>query len=128
MKDSMKPLKQVVGFLVGYGISMSSSLTWFVLMRRPPHLLQPVWFMVATVVYGVALSILSAYVATAIGSYATGFAVAVAIFVVSILSSLADRGHSHWSQVVALVFMCPAAVLGAKLRVRKRGQSSLPIQ
>jgi hypothetical protein len=124
----VQALRQLAGFLVGYGISMSSSLAWFLLMRRPPHLWQPVWFMVATAVYGIALSVLSGYVATAIGSYATGFAVAVAIFVVSILSSLADRGHPHWSQVVALVFMCPAAVLGAKLRVRRRGQSRLPIQ
>jgi MFS family permease len=114
----MKWLRQVGGFLVGYGISMFSSVAWFLLMHRPPHMMQPAWFIAATAVYGIAFSILAGYVAASIGNYPTGFAVAVAIFVASVLSSLADPRHSHWSQVVALVCMCPAAVLGAKLRMR----------
>jgi hypothetical protein len=116
---AMKALRQVLGWLVGYGISLASSLAWFAAMHRPPYLAQPKWFMVATAVYGILFAILAGYVAARVGSYPTGFAVGVTIAVLSIISLLVDAG-THWSQYVALVLMSPAAVLGAKLRVIER--------
>jgi len=115
----MKILRQILGFLAGYAISLGSSLAWFFGLHRPPQIAQPMWFMVLTAVYGIALTMLAAYIAASIGSYATGFAIGVAIFVASVFSLLSDPGQ-HWSQYIALVCMSPAAVLGAKLRVRGR--------
>lgn len=112
-------LLQFVGFLAGYGLSLASSIAFFQLSGRPPYLPQPMWFMVLTAVYGIAFSVLAGYAAASIGTYSTGFAVAVTIFVLSILSLLMDKG-GHWSQFIALVLMAPATVLGAKLRSRQR--------
>jgi hypothetical protein len=116
---AMKTLRQVLGWLVGYGISLASSLAWFAAMHRPPYLAQSNWFMAATAVYGVLFAILGGYIAARIASYPAGFAVGVTIAVLSIISLLVDAGM-HWSQYVALVLMSPAAVLGAKLRVIER--------
>jgi hypothetical protein len=116
----MKALLAVAGFLAGYGLSVVSGIALFQLSGHAPHYAQPFWFMAMTAVYGVAFSIAGGYIATWIGGYGAGFAVGVATFVVAMLSALGDRSHPHWSQVVALVFMCPAAVLGAKLRVRRQ--------
>ena len=49
---------------------------------------RPAWFIVVTAVYGIAFSVLAGYAGAWVGGYGAGFAVAVAIFVVSILSSL----------------------------------------
>jgi hypothetical protein len=119
MKALRPALFQVGGFLVGYGISLASSLAFFFGLHRPPQVAQPIWFMVLTAVYGIVFAMIAGYAAAAIGSYATGFAVGVAIFVASILSLVSDAG-AHWSQYIALVLMSPAAVLGAKLRVMRR--------
>jgi hypothetical protein len=116
MMQAMKVLRQLMGWVVGYGISLASSLAWFACMHRPPYLAQPKWYMVATAIYGFLFAILAGYVAARIGTYPTGFAVGVTIAVLSILSLLTDKG-AHWSQYVSLVLMSPAAVLGAKLRV-----------
>jgi hypothetical protein len=115
----MKVLRQVAGFLVGYAISLATSIAFFKLSGRPPYLAQPTWFMVLTAVYGVGFAIVAGYVATAIGSYGPGFAVGVAIMVASLLSLFVDHG-AHWSQFISLVLMSSAAVLGAKLRMRRR--------
>jgi lipoprotein signal peptidase len=118
----MKALRAIAGFLAGYGLSMASSIALFQLSGHDPHAVQPAWFIVVTAVYGIAFSVLAGYAGAWVGGYGAGFSVAVAIFVVSILSSLIDRNGAHWSQVVALVCMCPATVLGAKLRMRSRAQ------
>jgi hypothetical protein len=114
----MKVVRAVGGFLLGYGVSLASSLAWFHFSGRPPYLPQPVLFMVATAIYGILFAVLAGYVAAWIGGYGAGFAIGVAIAVLSILSLLTDKG-AHWSQYISLVLMAPGCVLGAKLRARQ---------
>jgi hypothetical protein len=113
---AMKVLRQLMGWLVGYGISLASSLAWFACLHRPAYLVQPKWFVVATAIYGILFAILGGYVAARIGTYPTGFAVGVTIAVLSIISLVVEAG-AHWAQYISLVLMSPAAVAGAKLRV-----------
>ncbi len=104
----------VLGALTGYVFSAASSAALFLLSHHNPHTPQHVSFIVITIVYGVLFSIAAGFVAAKIGGYQAGVAVGIMIFVVALLSMLMDPRGAHWSQVVALVAMCPSAVLGAK--------------
>ena len=108
-------LKTTLAALAGYLLSAVSSVVFFRVTGHSPHASQPAWFIALTVVYGVAFSLQAGYLAARVGGYNAGFAVAVITFTFAMLSALADAHSAHWSQVVALVAMCPAAVVGARL-------------
>jgi drug/metabolite transporter (DMT)-like permease len=105
--------RAVPGFLAGYGISAASSIAFFLATHRDPHATQPLWFMALTAVCGIAFALLGGFVAARVGGFRTGQSVGIAIVVVAFLSMVLDAKGAHWSQVVAMVLMAPAAALGA---------------
>jgi hypothetical protein len=110
----------VLGFLAGYGISAASSIVFFLVSRRDPHAGQPIWFMALTAVWGVAFALLGGFVAARIAGFRAGQSVGIAIVVVAFLSMVLDAKGAHWSQVIAMVLMAPAAALGAARGVPRR--------
>jgi hypothetical protein len=109
----LRALRVVLGFLAGYGISAVSSILFFLATKRDPHALQPIWFMALTAVVGIAFALLGGFVAARIAGFRVGQSVGIAIVVVAFLSMIFDAKGAHWSQVVAMVLMAPAAALGA---------------
>lgn len=109
----MRALRVVLGFLAGYGISASSSILFFLGTKHDPHAAQPLWFMALTAVWGIAFAFLGGIVAARIAGFRVGQSVGIAIVVVAFLSMILDTKGAHWSQVIAMVLMAPAAALGA---------------
>jgi hypothetical protein len=109
----LRTLRIVLAFLAGYGISAASSVVFFLATRHDPHAPQPFWFMVLTAVWGIAFAFLGGFVAARISGFRAGQSVAIAIVVVAFLSMVLDAKGAHWSQIVAMVLMAPAAALGA---------------
>jgi RsiW-degrading membrane proteinase PrsW (M82 family) len=109
----VRVLRVILGFLAGYGISAASAILFFLAAKRDPHAPQPLWFIVATAVWGIAFALLGGFVAARIAGFRVGQAVGIAIIVVSFLSMIFDARGAHWSQVVAMVLMAPAAAFGA---------------
>ncbi len=117
-------MRAVLGFVVGYAISLASSLAFFRLVHQDPHGPAPVWMKALAALVGVAFALLAGFVAVKIGGpgggQKTGTAVGIAILVVALLSVIFDIRGAHWSQVIAMVLMAPAAGLGGRMAAERR--------
>jgi RsiW-degrading membrane proteinase PrsW (M82 family) len=117
-------MRAVLGFVVGYAISLTSSVAYFQLLHRDPHAAAPYWFVAVTALFGVVFAVLAGFVAVKIAGpgrgQKTGTAVGIAILVVALLSAVIDVRGAHWSQIVAMVLMAPAAGFGGKLAAERR--------
>jgi hypothetical protein len=117
-------MRAVAGFVVGYLISVVSSVAFFQLLHRDPHAAAPVWFIAVTALYGAAFAVLAGFVAVKIAGpgrgQKTGTAVGIAILIVALLSMVMDIRGAHWTQIVAMVFMAPAAGVGGMLAAERR--------
>jgi hypothetical protein len=111
----------ILGAIIGYALSLVSSVGWFAATH---HLLvetASTKFILATAVVGIIASIVCGYIGSLIGaSVNAGYGVAVLILLASI-ASLIEGGvgnitlAGNWSQWIAILLMAPAAYLGAKL-------------
>jgi hypothetical protein len=109
-------LRRIVGVVVGYVVFAGSAVMLFSMAHRPPHEDASFGFMVVTTLYGMLFAALGGYLAALIGGQReTAIAIAVIIAAGALVSLISDSAHSQWSQIAALVFMSPMAVVGGRL-------------
>jgi len=116
----MTMLRSVGGVLLGYAIFAVSAVALFALTGRDPHAPASLAFMAMTVVIGDTCAMIGGYIAGWLAGrrpLAHGVAVAVVIAVGAAVSLFATLGHgSVWTQIAALLFMAPSAVVGGWVR------------
>jgi hypothetical protein len=119
---STRMLRTLGAVLGGYLIFALSAVALFQLTGRDPHAPQPLWFMVASVAYGMGFAGLGGFAAARLAPtrsllHAGGVAVVLALGAsVSLVAS--PGGGATWSQWAALVLMAPSAYLGGHLATR----------
>lgn len=109
----------VAGWLAGYLISCVSSILLFRVGHIPPH--QPAstgvqWF---AAVYGIVFAVVGAAVGASFSrknALGIGAAIALTIGVVALRSWYGAPDQSHWTQVIAIFLMAPAAQFGSLTR------------
>jgi putative membrane protein (TIGR04086 family) len=116
----MSMLRSVAGVVAGYLLFAVSAVLLFWASGRDPHREQALSFVVFSVVYGMAFAALGGYLAAAIADRRRrlhGGVLALIIAIGATVSFLAQPGAgSRWSQLTAILFMAPAAVLGGYVR------------
>jgi len=115
-------LRSIVGVVVGYALFAVTAFALFRVTGHDPHAPASLAFMVVTVLEGVVFASAGGYVAGWIaGRRPVAHAVAVAVVLAAgaVASLVATLGHGAvWTQVTALLFMAPSAVLGGWWRAR----------
>ena len=109
----------VAGWVVGYLISSVSSVLFFVVGHIPPHQLASTGVMWATAIYGVVFAVIAAVVGASFSrknALGIGAAIALTIGVAGMVSWYLSPNDAHWSQVIAIFLMAPAAQFGALFR------------
>jgi hypothetical protein len=109
----------VTGWVVGYLISSISSALFFVLGHIAPH--QPastgvVW---TTAICGIVFAVVAALVGASFSrknALGIGAAIALTIGMAGMVSWYLSPNDAHWSQVIAIFLMAPAAQFGALFR------------
>jgi protein-S-isoprenylcysteine O-methyltransferase Ste14 len=115
----MKILRAIGGTLAGYLISAVSSLAWFFrLTHHDPWQPASIVFIAASAVFGVVFSVIAGFTGATIArgsERGVGLAIAIIILLTGAWSWWESPDSPHWSQIVAVVLMGPAAILGARL-------------
>jgi hypothetical protein len=104
------------GWLVGYLISSISSILWFILGRIPPEKPASTPVMWATAVYGVVFAVIGSAVGASFSrrnALGIGASIALTIGIVAMWSWWATPTHSHWTHLIAIFLMAPAAQFGS---------------
>ncbi|WP_263350419.1 hypothetical protein [Acidicapsa acidisoli] len=109
----------VAGWIVGYLISAVSSALLFLVGRIPPD--KPAstavtWF---TAIYGIVFAVIGATVGASFSrknALGIGAAIALTIGVVAMWSWYSTPDHSHWTHLIAIFLMAPAAQFGSLTR------------
>ena len=125
-------MKSALAVLVGYLVFGVSAVFLFQLSGIDSREQPGAALFIGSTLYGVAFALLAGYVAGLLaGTNETKHAVAVACIMAALaaISLIAQPGEgSHWSQISALIFMAPSAILGGALRAwqgkRRRDQTS----
>lgn len=117
-------LRAVAAVVGGYLIFALSAVALFHVSGRDPHAPQPVWFVAATVAYGIAFAALAGFIAARCAParplrHAAGVAVLLALGATVSLVARPGAGAT-WSQWGALILMAPSALLGGCLAPRAR--------
>jgi hypothetical protein len=117
----LRTLGAVIG---GYLIFALSAVALFQLTGRDPHAPQPLWFIVASVAYGMAFAGLGGVVAARLAptrSLLHAGSVAVVLALGATVSLVTSPGAgATWSQWAALALMAPSAYLGGHLATRSQ--------
>ena len=115
--------RSVIAVIVGYLIFALSAFAFFQISGQPPHQAAPVPIMIGSIAFGMVFALLGGFVAAWLARrrpLAHGVAVAVVLALGAAISLLNTMGKGAvWSQVAALAFMAPCAVLGGWLRMRQ---------
>ena len=128
--DSMQPepvtnstlrtfVRCVAGWLIGYLISAVSSVLLFLIGHIPPE--KPAstavtWF---TAIYGTVFAVIGAAVGASFSrrnALGIGAAIALTIGVIAMWSWYSTPDHSHWTHLIAILLMAPAAQFGSLTR------------
>ena len=116
----MKVLRSVGAVVGGYVLLGTASELLFYLSGRNPHAPASAAFITLTSVYGFFFAALAGYLTALIAGRLELFHAAVLaclLALIALLSLLADlRTGSMWSQLVALLLMAPAVLIGAMIR------------
>lgn len=104
----------ILGAVVGYVIFAAPAALMFNLMGWNPHAVATLTVIVASTLVGIIAAAAGGYMAARIGRARWPGLVVAAMIVVGALISLASRpgGGAIWSQLVALLLLAPAALLG----------------
>ncbi len=111
----------ILGVIVGYFVFAISAVLLFRLSHQETYAAATPVFMVGGIIYGVFFGMLAGYVAAALARQPSA-AVAVAIIIVlgAVVSfTMRPAGAASWSQLAAVLFMAPAALVGGTLRARR---------
>jgi hypothetical protein len=115
--------RSVIAVIVGYLIFALSAFAFFQIAGQPAHQAAPVPIMIGSVAFGMVFALLGGFVAAWLARrrpLAHGVAVAAVLALGATISLLNTMGKGAvWSQVAALAFMAPSAVLGGWLRLRQ---------
>ena len=120
----MTMLRSIGAVVAGYLVVGISSVLFFRLSGRDPHAPAPAAFMIVSAIYGFLFSILAGYLAARIAGrlellHAAVLACLAAL--IALLSLFADLGRGAvWSEIVVLLFMAPAVMLGGMIGLKKR--------
>ena len=109
----------VAGWIVGYLISSVSSVLFFVIGHIPPHQPASTGIMWATAIYGIVFSVIAAVVGASFSrknALGIGAAIALTIGVAGMASWYLSPNDAHWTQVIAIFLMAPAAQFGSLFR------------
>jgi hypothetical protein len=109
----------LAGWLIGYLISCVSSVLFFTLGNIPPHKLASTSIMWTTAIYGIVFAAIGAAVGASFSrrhALGIGAAIALTIGAVGLWSWYATPDHSHWTQLIAIFLMAPAAQFGSLSR------------
>ena len=106
----------LLGALLGYVIFAAPAALMFNLMGWDPHAAASLTVIVASTVVGIIAAAVGGWVAARIGRARWPAAVVAALIVTGALVSLASRpgAGAIWSQLVAILLMAPAALLGSR--------------
>lgn len=109
----------VAGWVVGYLISSISSVLFFVIGHIPPHQPASTGVMWATAIYGIVFSVIAAVAGASFSrrnALGIGAAIALTIGVAGMVSWYLSPDDAHWTQVIAIFLMAPAAQFGSLFR------------
>jgi hypothetical protein len=109
----------LLGWLVGYLISCISSILFFIVGHISPAKPASTTVMWITAIYGIVFAVIGAIVgANFCRRFALGIGAAVALTIgaVALWSWYSTPGHAHWTQLIAILLMAPAAQFGALFR------------
>jgi hypothetical protein len=115
-------MKSLLAVLAGYLVFGVSTILLFAVAGVDPRQEPELGFRIWSTFYGIFFAFTGGYVAARIAGrreIAHASAVACLLAVIATVSLIAQPGHSSlWSQIAALGFMTPAAILGGVLRAR----------
>jgi hypothetical protein len=109
----------VLGWLVGYLISCISSILFFIVGHISPAKPASTAVMWITAIYGIVFAVIGAIVgANFCRKFALGIGAAIALTIgaVALWSWYSTPDHAHWTQLIAILLMAPAAQFGALFR------------
>jgi xanthine/uracil permease len=109
----------VSGWLVGYLISCVSSVLFFVVGHIPPEKAASTAITWVTAIYGIVFAILASVVGASFSrrhALGIGAAIGGTIAAVAFWSDSVTPDHAHWTQLIAIFLMAPAAILGSLFR------------
>jgi hypothetical protein len=109
----------VLGWLVGYLISCISSILFFIVGHISPAKPASATVMWITAIYGIVFAVIGAIVgANFCRRFALGIGAAIALTIgaVALWSWYSTPDHAHWTQLIAILLMAPAAQFGALFR------------
>ena len=127
-------LRSIAAVLGGYLIFALSAVALFQLSGRDPHATQPLWFVVASVLYGMAFAAAGGFFAARVASarpLAHAVTVGVVLALGAAVSLVASPGDgATWSQWTALLLMAPSTCIGGYLAVQSRrsAAASAPLE
>jgi hypothetical protein len=107
------------GWIVGYLISCISSILFFTLGRIPPEKPASTAVMWATAIYGIVFAVIGSTVGASFSrknALGIGASIALTIGIVALWSWSATPTHSHWTHLIAIFLMAPAAQFGSLSR------------
>ena len=116
-------MKSILAVLVGYLMFGIPTVLLFTLAGVDPRQEPEIGFRIWSTVCGVVFALAGGYTAARIAGkkeivYATATACVIALL--ATVSLILQPGHSSlWSQIAALGFMTPAAILGGVLRAQQ---------
>jgi hypothetical protein len=109
----------VLGWLAGYLISCISSILFFIVGHISPAKPASTTVMWITAIYGIVFAVIGAIVgANFCRRFALGIGAAIALTIgaVALWSWYTTPGHAHWTHLIAILLMAPAAQFGALFR------------
>src|SRR5258708_6381375 len=109
----------VLGWLVGYLISCISSILFFIVGHISPAKPASTTVMWLTAIYGIVFAVIGAIVgANFCRRFALGIGAAIALTIgaVALWSWYSTPDHAHWTHLIAILLMAPAAQFGALFR------------
>jgi hypothetical protein len=109
----------VAGWLLGYLISAITSIAFFLIGHISPAKPASALVMWTTAIYGIVFAVAGAIVgANFYRKFALGIGAAIALTIgtAGMLSWYLQPDHAHWSQMIAIFLMAPAAQFGALFR------------
>lgn len=120
----MRVLRSLAAVVGGYLIFAFSAVALFQGSGRNPHAPQPLWFMVASVTYGMAFAALGGFIAARVAPTRPALHACTVAFVLALGASVSlltsPPADATWSQWTALALMAPSAGLGGYLAARSQ--------
>jgi peptidoglycan/LPS O-acetylase OafA/YrhL len=116
-------MKSILAVLLGYLVFGVSAVLLFQVAGVDPRQEPDLGFRIWSTLYGVLFALAGGYLAARIAGkreIAHASAVAGIVAVIATISLIVQPGHgSLWSQIAALGFMAPAAILGGAVRAQQ---------